>query len=133
MIFKKFSIWIFRSSLFRSYSRKPEKNDIENDQPVKYTTSPAAGFSAKSSIKEDNNRLWYEPEVILVSLSVFLIYFLVLREENDLDEQIYKPLHHTISGLEEVQLKSVIEHSSNKEEIAEAQQRLKEIDSQKSQ
>ncbi|XP_044766552.1 uncharacterized protein LOC123322651 [Coccinella septempunctata] len=117
-------------SIHRSLLNRVEKNDVD-DKPVKFTTSAAGKFKAKMALKEDDNRLWYEPIVITLSLSVFLLYFLVLREENDIDEEMFTPLYNRIAGLEQVQLKSVIDHSTNKEEIAEAQKRLEEIKDEK--
>jgi hypothetical protein len=47
-----------------------------------------------------NERVWYTPFVVSTSIAVFLIYFCILREENDIDELIYRPLPQTIKGID---------------------------------
>lgn len=47
------------------------------------------------------------------SVAIFLIYFCVLREENDVDELIGKSLYDRIDGLEEAQLRRVLEYNLN--------------------
>lgn len=83
----------------------PEESE-ENIGPIKYTTSKAAKHKASLSRRGPfNTRLKYEPEVILASIAVFLIYFTMIREENDIDEELGKSLYSRIDGLEELQLK----------------------------
>lgn len=117
-------------SVIKKLQKQPE-GDPE-DGPIKYTTSPAQYWRAKYSRQgkmDDDNILWYEPYVIMGSLSVFLIYFLILREENDLDEELSKSLYSRIDGLEETQLrlslKYNIEHGLETQPIVD---RLKEIE-----
>lgn len=107
------------------------KKDLEDDinKPIQFSTSPAAKWKAKVSRSgEKEPRLWYEPYVVAVSLTVFLLYFLVLREESDVDEEFGKSLYSRIEGLEEQQLRLALEynkeHGLSKTEIEE---RLKEI------
>jgi hypothetical protein len=49
-----------------------------------------------------------QPLVVIVSLAVFAIYFCVLREENEIDEFIFKPLDESIKRPNSVVLKSKI-------------------------
>lgn len=64
--------------------------ETDLDKPVKFSTSKASTWKAEYSRKgaQTEEELWYELPVILGSVSAFLIYFLVLREENDIDETL---------------------------------------------
>lgn len=97
--------------------------------------SPAARHKASLSregVRKPDNRLSYEPMVILGSFTVFLIYFTILREENDIDKELGRTLYSRISGLEEVQLKINLkynqEHNLSTKEIED---RLREIELEK--
>lgn len=48
--------------------------------------------------------MWFQPYVISGSLAVFLIYFCILREENDIDHKLDRSLFDHVAGLEETQL-----------------------------
>ncbi|XP_045463220.1 uncharacterized protein LOC123672916 [Harmonia axyridis] len=128
-VLRKHRVLSLERSVCRNFSQKTVETNEAEDRPVKYSASPAAKFKARSSLKHENDRLWYEPGVIIASLSIFLIYFLVLREENDLDEEIYMPFDQRIAHIEEDQLRSVVEHSTNSEEMVSALRRLEEINS----
>lgn len=72
--------------------------------------------------------MWYQPYVISLSLTVFLIYFCILREESDIDLELEKNLYDRIPGLEERQL--VVSHTYNKEhglEVADIEKRMTEL------
>lgn len=42
----------------------------------------------------------YQPPIVLISLAVFLIYFCILREENDIDELLYVDLDTSLKRIE---------------------------------
>ncbi|CAG5118052.1 unnamed protein product [Candidula unifasciata] len=69
-------------------------------EPIKFTSS-AANVPSKFKPREANK---YEPLIVISSLFVFMVYFLYLREENDLDEMIYRP----VPVLEELHLSQTI-------------------------
>ena len=46
--------------------------------------------------------------VVMATTSIFLIYFCILREENDVDENLYKPLFETVPHLEIPMLEAAI-------------------------
>lgn len=116
-----------------TFSTKKQDNttneDDELNKPVKFSASPAAKWKAKLSRTGDSEqRLWYEPYVILASLTVFMVYFTILREESDIDEELSRTLYSRIDGLEEKQLRLSLEY--NKEHglsSADIESRLKEI------
>lgn len=72
---------------------------------------------------------WYQPYSVITSIAVFLIYFCVLREENDIDTEFTKTLYDRIKGLEKEQL--LQSYKFNKEHgksVADIEARLKEIE-----
>lgn len=74
-----------------SNKEKKEKIDEEFDKPIKYSTSKAATFpAAYTNVGSDEP--WYQAPVIGISLTVFMIYFFILREENDIDEKMVEGL-----------------------------------------
>lgn len=71
---------------------------------------------------------WYQTYVISLSLSVFMVYFFILREESDIDMEFSKSLYDRISGLEEQNLNVVLEYNrNNKLPTADIERRLEEI------
>jgi len=42
---------------------------------------------------------WYQPYVVSISVGSFLLYFLYLREESDLDDAVAKPLWEHVDGM----------------------------------
>lgn len=75
-------------------------DDIEESRPIKYSTSKAA------NMRINEYRIPYEPPhyqgvIVTLSLTVFLIYFCILREENDIDEIIDIDLNTSLKRCEE--------------------------------
>lgn len=60
--------------------------------PVRFSQSPAFKFRPELSYAamplEKISKPWYQPYVVIGSLLVFMIYFFILREENDIDERL---------------------------------------------
>ncbi|CAG2214301.1 uncharacterized protein [Mytilus edulis] len=85
------------------------------EEPIKFSTSKAANVTP-SFIKEGNEDPppAAQPLIVAVSLAAFLIYFGILREENDLDEQMGMTLYERVEGLEEQHLENYIEHCNKK-------------------
>lgn len=106
-----------------------EETNTENDKPISYTKSPASRWQAKSSrMGTDSERLWYEPYVTLGSIAVFMIYFCILREENDIDKEFDKTLYQRIRGLEEKQLWLSLQYNEEHGlDTTDIKKRLKEI------
>lgn len=116
--------------------RQPTSDEFEdNEGPIKYSTSKAAKH--KASVSRHglfSNRLEYEPEVIIASLAVFLIYFTMIREENDIDEELGKSLYSRIDGLEELQLKLSLRYNTeHNKSIDDIEKRLRQIEKEKQQ
>lgn len=70
--------------------------------PIRYSQSRASQWKAEYNRVPQINRVWYTPYVVSGSVAFFLIYFCILREENDFDEIIYRPLPETLKGIEKI-------------------------------
>lgn len=117
----------------RTYaSQKPSPIDY-SDLPIKFSQSPAKSYKASvSRTGVSEPRLWYEQYVILGSLAVFLIYFCVLRQENDIDKELGRSLYSRIEGLEEAQLRMSLRYNlDNGLDTTAIVQRLQEIEEAK--
>lgn len=91
------------------YSRQtPSKEDIDLDKPVTFTSSKAASFNTEENERGmgRTNRPSTEPRVVQISLAVFLIYFLALREESDWDDELGLTLFERLPELEIVTLRN---------------------------
>ncbi|XP_063235367.1 uncharacterized protein LOC134538203 [Bacillus rossius redtenbacheri] len=93
------------------YSTK-EPGD-EDPGPVKFSQSKAAAWKAQQTRSggRNNDAPYYQPVVISASLAVFMLYFCVFREENDLDEEIGRPLFDRIEGLKAKQLEIALKYN----------------------
>ncbi|KAG5899348.1 hypothetical protein JTB14_036837 [Gonioctena quinquepunctata] len=110
------------------------KEDTLNDGPIKFSTSRARTYKASTTRtgQQYEQRLWYEPYVIMASISAFLIYFCILREENDIDAELSTSLYSRIHGLEEVQLKqSLLYNERHGLDTKDIIKRLQEIEEEK--
>lgn len=104
--------------------------EVNENEPIKFSTSPAAKKTTAPVLRRTNIEMpWYQPYSIVGSLTVFLIYFCILREENDIDKEFDKTLYERIKGLEKEQLiqtyKFNKEHGKSVEDI---ERRLKELE-----
>lgn len=118
-----------RSSTFAKESSNKASNEVE-DAPIKYFGSQAASWSARQSHRNPNygDELWYQPLVISGSLAVFMIYFCILREENDVDAKLSMSLYDRIDGLEEHQLEASLQYNKSRGlSTLELEKRLKEL------
>ncbi|XP_033214171.1 uncharacterized protein LOC117171199 [Belonocnema kinseyi] len=85
----------------RNQSSKPIKlqEEIDLDKPVEYSKTEAAKWLAKHTREPEENKPPYQTYVISGSLAVFMVYFCILREENDLDLLIDRPLDEVLKNL----------------------------------
>jgi len=108
---------------------KKMSEEFIQDAPVKYSQSKAYDYSTFDSFEAPKRDWpWYQSHVVRVSLAVFLIYFLALREENDLDEQLTVSLYETVPGLEEADLRTAIHRDASMgKDTTELRARLAEL------
>lgn len=121
---------VFRAR--RSYS---SKLDPAENEPIKFSTSPASRKTTRPIVRKvDTDMPWYQPFSVVGSVAVFLIYFCILREENDVDLEFNKTLYERIKGLEKEQL--LQSYRFNKEHgksVDEIEKRLQELEKQENQ
>ncbi|CAN8030877.1 unnamed protein product [Ixodes persulcatus] len=84
--------------------RAPEDIEHEEDKPVVYSTSKAAQWKAQHSFRPmmDHDPPALQRYSVILSTAAFLIYFCILREENDLDEILDRPLSATVPDIEKI-------------------------------
>ncbi|KAF2366841.1 CCSMST1 family [Trinorchestia longiramus] len=77
-----------RMCIRRASSKK--QSDQPMSEPVKFSESPAFKFKPQLSYSAENmsDRPWFEPYVVMSSVAIFMIYFFILREENDIDGRL---------------------------------------------
>ncbi|XP_011695511.1 PREDICTED: uncharacterized protein LOC105454538 [Wasmannia auropunctata] len=83
----------------RPYAKSSTKieDDDADDEPIKFSTSKAAKMRIEEYRDPDGDSVpWYQGWSVIVSLAVFLGYFCILREENDVDLILGKDLQTTI-------------------------------------
>uniref|UniRef100_A0A6B0UYW9 Putative conserved protein with signal anchor n=1 Tax=Ixodes ricinus TaxID=34613 RepID=A0A6B0UYW9_IXORI len=87
-----------------SKGRAPEDIEHEEDKPVVYSTSKAAQWKAQHSFRPmmDHDPPALQRYSVILSTAAFLIYFCILREENDLDEILDRPLSATVPDIEKI-------------------------------
>ncbi|KAJ6638453.1 hypothetical protein Bhyg_11188 [Pseudolycoriella hygida] len=118
------------SKLMKEPTNKATTKDDQLNKPVEYFGSKAASWTAKQSHYNPNydEDLWYQPFVISGSLMVFMAYFFIFREENDVDEKLTVSLYDRIEGLEEHQLEQSLKYNKSKGlSTLELENRLKEL------
>ncbi|CAH2037987.1 unnamed protein product, partial [Iphiclides podalirius] len=126
------SLYLVRSRFRRNHLRVYSSRNIEanENEPIKFTTSGAAAKKPIQPVKRVKIDMpWYQPYCVIVSVAIFLIYFCVLREENDMDLEFDKTLYDRIKGLEKQQLLLAYRHNKeNGKSVEDIEKRLKEIE-----
>ena len=114
------SIFIFRLRFCKSSQLtaiRYQTNDSANikEPPVKYSTSKAGSWQTVDTFSPPPKDMpWYQPYSVILSIVAFLVYFGILREENDIDQELSKTLYERMPGLEEHQLKESIKFNTEK-------------------
>lgn len=112
----------------RTFARKPTIDP--NDEPIKFTESGAIHGIADIRRIDRDKKPWYQGLVCAASIVVFLVYFCVLREENDVDQMFDKDLYETVHGLEVINLQVARRYYfsvGNSPEVSKIDARLKEL------
>ena len=76
---------------------------FDPDEPYKYSTSDARDHSSIDTFAPIPKYMppRYQLPIMGLSLTVFLLWFAVLREENDIDEMMYNLTPYTEQGLKQ--------------------------------
>ena len=100
----------------RSFASEPgsgaERNKRSSDftEPVKFSTSNAKSWDSINTFIPESvrGRPKSEPLFIIGSLFVFTLYFLFLREPNEIDAKLSMPLEELVPNIRELTLKNQI-------------------------
>lgn len=105
---------------------------VVDEKPPEYIGSEAWKWKAENNRRgPDKDIPWFQPYIVSLSTGVFMIYFCILREENDLDQKIGNPLYVAAPQLEKSTL--LVAYKYNKEnglDTTDLEARLKEIETQ---
>lgn len=75
-------------------------DDIEGTRPITYSKSKAANMAVDEYRIPHKDVPSYQPIVVMISLAAFLVYFCILREENDIDALMYVNLETSLKRCE---------------------------------
>ena len=89
-----------------SSSSSSDNEFLDRDKPIKFSTSDAYKHRAYDTFCRESKAPWYQPYVVSGSITVFLLYFCVFREENDIDERMGKTIWEKVPPLRD----QVLEH-----------------------
>ncbi|KAI2806342.1 U4/U6-U5 snRNP complex subunit lsm8 [Blomia tropicalis] len=111
---------------------------VPNDKPITYTKSKAYTYKAAQSFRTTEDEITYSKHtslIVKVSIAIFLIYFGVLREPNDIDEILGADLFDVMPELEipmlENEIKRLEAHGINADELRKKLDSLKQLASAK--
>lgn len=85
----------------------------DSKQPLPYFGSPAEKYKAEEGRLGYVERgwPWYQLYVINASIAIFLIYFIFLREENDIDEKLDREIQDLVVNMELDTLKTTFNYN----------------------
>lgn len=89
-------------------SSSSSSEDDFTDKPIKFSTSGANQHRAYDTFFRQSNAPWYQVHIVVGSIVVFLLYFCVFREENDIDEQLGQTIWQRVPSLREQSLRADI-------------------------
>ncbi|KAK3584993.1 hypothetical protein CHS0354_037367 [Potamilus streckersoni] len=100
---------------------------IDRDQPLPYMSVRKAQSRINKAVMHESAPP-YQGFIVWISILVFMIYFFILREENDMDELLDHSLTSKLSDLEEHDiLKRIHYNRTHSFSTAELEARLHEI------
>ncbi|CAL1285321.1 unnamed protein product [Larinioides sclopetarius] len=100
------------------------------DEPIKFSTSEAGQWKAAYTArgKDYYSTPKVQPLVVVTSLTAFMIYFCILREENDLDDWLRVVEKDIPYKLEEAELRAKIDNArQQRTDTSYYEKRLEEI------
>ncbi|RXG60815.1 hypothetical protein Avbf_03885 [Armadillidium vulgare] len=125
----------------RSMSNRSKSTDateeIDLNEPVKFSTSKAASWNSHRIYLTpiglgENVRPTYELFFMTFSMGIFLLYFLALREENDIDIKIDLEMHDRENSFKRKELQACIRIFKKKgKETKHLEEMLKQLEALK--
>ncbi|XP_034243444.1 uncharacterized protein LOC117646530 [Thrips palmi] len=117
-----------------SNQQSSKKSDETIDEkPVPFTSSKAANFNSEDNTVNSGRTNKPEFEHIIVKLSIFafLVYFCILREENDWDLNMSSSLIESVPDMELIMLRNKRKFASDSDPFTETDRlRLEELEKQ---
>lgn len=111
----------------KSKYKVDDEDEDEKPKPVPYTTSKAFSYKTAETFRTPNEGPPSQYYFVTISVALFLVYFIFLREENDLDEKLYTPW----AGNEQI-LKTILlvqqKKTTDPEEVTKINERIAELD-----
>ena len=102
----------FISRNYASESEGAERNKRSSDfnEPVKFSTSNAKTWDPINTFIPENvrGRPKSEPLFVIGSIFMFAMYFMFLREPNEIDEKLAAPLEDMVPNIRELTLRNQI-------------------------
>ncbi|KAL7020607.1 hypothetical protein ACKWTF_011585 [Chironomus riparius] len=95
--------------------KQAEVESKNPEAPLKFFGSGAQTFKTKSSRVgsfDPDEIPWFQPYLVIGSVAIFMLYFCVLREENDVDAHLGKSLFEQVPSLESTTLISLYKYNS---------------------
>ncbi|XP_037094406.1 uncharacterized protein LOC119114314 isoform X2 [Pollicipes pollicipes] len=106
--------------------RAPRPSEPAEDAPLPFSSSGAATWRARDTFgggAEEDDTPWYQMPSVLISVTALLVYFCVLREENDIDERLGRDALRDVPGLERQTLEAYVRHEEAAGRTADAERR----------
>jgi len=108
------------------------KKEEKSAEPIKFTKSAAYRLNPHLSVvmnEAKDEQPIYQYPVITISMFCFMIYFFILREENDVDHNILgASLFDHVEGLEKAQIEAcIMNYEKNGLDTRDLQARLAEL------
>jgi len=109
--------------------RQSQVRAQEDTGPIKFSQSAAYNLNPlTANAKQREETPWFQGPLIVFSMTACLIYFTILREENDLDNQLSGRLYDRVDGLERQDLITTIKRNEEKgEDTTALRERLREV------
>lgn len=107
-------------------SQTPEK---DSNKPIPFFGTPAHLTAGPNDDVYQPKSDWH-PNIVMASVAIFLIYFCILREENDIDDLLRRDLYDHFGGEsgEAAQLKKAYDYNiKNGFPVTEIIRRLRDI------
>jgi len=134
LYFRLCSATFYRQSCVKksNYPDSPSSASSSDDdflaKPIKFSTSDANQHRAYDSFMGKSNAPWYQMHIVIASISVFMLYFCVFREENDIDDQLGKTIYEKIPPLREQALvRQIRSGQMSGDDVSELQKEYDEI------
>ncbi|GIY51069.1 DDE_Tnp_IS1595 domain-containing protein [Caerostris darwini] len=110
------SFFFRNTTWFQRRTMKTVQEDAIKDEPIKFSSSEAGQWKSSYSFRGPKHleRPRIQPLVVVMSLTAFMVYFCVLREENDLDDWLRNIEQELPLQLEEAEIRAKMEQAKLK-------------------